>query len=461
MVPFNIKLQLTLSQIQDKTNNELFSLLTKVTDLETQFQKKGKNIIVLFVDLEGSTHYKITHTFFESLRKIITHNSAVSDIIKKNHGHVIKWLGDGIMARFSEKDIIKSIKTSVEIQQFFSEYNKNKSKDDKINTKIGMSIGRCLEISGIGNTVNDLMGIPVDTASRIQLLAKPKQILIDNELKKKINILTKNQKTKQQVKNLNVSFDSAKLRNLRGIGPVKIVEVRWDKFLEIQREKNDFIPEQLEELAKILSRNNNENLISDTSNFCKPLLSDEEKQIIVRHAFQNTRKTIRILAYSLSSWKERIEKSLLASIRRGIKVEILVLSNASKYRFEKTLYESFRVDIEVKKWIKDVQKIKSSYQTNLQNTLDTIKIWQSQLDNSQKKLLSIHSYDEMPNYYGFMFDDDKLYFSSFYVDLTERGYNLPAVFIEKNKDMLGDMIIQGFQNWFDIKFVQNESIDIS
>ena len=56
MVSFNIKLQFTLSQKQDKTNNELFLLLTKVTDLETQFQKKGKNILVLFVDLEDSTH---------------------------------------------------------------------------------------------------------------------------------------------------------------------------------------------------------------------------------------------------------------------------------------------------------------------------------------------------------------------------------------------------------------------
>ena len=322
-------------------------------------------------------------------------------------------------------------------------------------------MGRCLEIGDIGNTINDLMGIPVDVASRIQLLAKPKQILIDNELKKKINILTKDQKSKQLVKNLNISFGSPKLRNLRGIGSVKIAEVRWNKFLEIQREENDLIPEHLEKLADILSNNNNENLIFDSSNFCKPLLLDEEKQIAVRHAFQNTHKTIRILSYSLSSWKERIEKPLLAAIGRGIKVEILVLSNESKYRFEKTLFESFREDIEVKKWIKDVQKIRNSYQTNLQNTLDTIKIWQSQLDTSQKKLLSIHSYDEMPNYYGFMFDDDKLYFSSFYVDLTERGYNLPAVFIEKNKDMLGDMIIQSFQNWFDIKFALNESIDIS
>lgn len=59
-----------------------------------------------------------------------------------------------------------------------------------------------------------------------------------------------------------------------------------------------------------------------------------------------------------------------------------------------------------------------------------------------------------------MFDDDALYFSSFYVNLTERGYSLPAVFIEKNKDMLGDVIMNGFRNWFDIKFALNESVDI-
>ena len=194
---FIIKSPLTLSQKQDKTNNELFLLLTKVTDLEQQFQKKGKNTIVLFVDLQGSTHYKITHTFFESLRKVMTHNSVVSDIIKKNRGTVIKWLGDGIMAKFPEKNILYSMKASVKIQRFFSEYNKDKSKDDQINTKIGMSVGRCLEISGVGNSDSDLMGIPVDASSRIQSLAKPKQILIDNELRKK---LASFQKMKKQNK---------------------------------------------------------------------------------------------------------------------------------------------------------------------------------------------------------------------------------------------------------------------
>ena len=443
----------------DKTNEEMLALLTKATNLEQQFQKNARNTIILFIDLQGSTQYKITHTFFESLRKIITHNTIVSDILRKNHGVIVKWLGDGIMARFVEKDIIKAIKASTEIQRFFSEYNRDKSKEDKIKTKIGISMGRCLEISSMQNMANDLMGIPVDAASRIQMLAKPEQILVDYELKKKLSILQKDEKKKQRIKNLKISFGPAQLRNLRGIGSVKISEIRWDKFLEIRKEENDLTQEQLGILAKILSRKDTKKIALDKSHFCKPLLSDEKKQITVRNAFENTQKNIRILAYSLNSWKDRIEKPLLKAVNRGVKIEILVLSNASKYRFEKTLYESFRDNIALKDWIKDVQQIRKSYQTNFQNTMDTIKIWQSQLDKSQKKLISIRSYDEMPNYYGFMFDHDKLYFSSFYVDLTERGYNLPAVFIQKNKDVLGDIILQGFQNWFDIKFALNDPIN--
>ena len=87
--------------VKNNTNDEMLALLTKATDLEQQFQKNAKNTIILFIDLQCSTQYKTTHTFFESLRKIITHNTGVSDIIRKNNGIIVKWLGDGIMARFS------------------------------------------------------------------------------------------------------------------------------------------------------------------------------------------------------------------------------------------------------------------------------------------------------------------------------------------------------------------------
>ena len=229
------------------------------------------------------------------------------------------------------------------------------------------------------------MGLPVDTASRIQTLAKPCQILIDFKLRKKIGALQKNKKFNEKIKKLKISFSGGKLRNLRGLGPVKISEIKWDKFYGIQKEENDLTQEQLKELSEILSKNKIKKNISTKSSLCKPLLTDEKKQIIVREAFKKTQKRIRILAYSLSSWKDRIEKPLLEAVRRGVRIEILVLGNDSRYRFEKTLYESFTKDVELKEWIKKVQQLRISYQSNLQNTIDTIKIWQSQLEKSQKK----------------------------------------------------------------------------
>ncbi|WP_316506473.1 hypothetical protein [Nitrosopumilus sp.] len=53
-----------------------------------------------------------------------------------------------------------------------------------------------------------------------------------------------------------MSFRSEKLRNLRGIGPVKISEIRWDKFLQIRKEENDLAQKQLKALAEILSKKN-------------------------------------------------------------------------------------------------------------------------------------------------------------------------------------------------------------
>lgn len=274
----------------DNANNDMLTLLTKATNLEQQFQKNTKNTIILFIDLQSSTQYKTTHTFFESLRKILTHNTIVSDFIRKNNGVIIKWLGDGIMARFTEKDILKSVKASVEIQRFFANYNNDKSKEDKIRTKIGASIGHCLEISSIQNMTGDLMGLPVDTASRIQTLAKPCQILIDYKLRKKIGVLQKNEKFHEKIKKLKISFSGGKLRNLRGLGQVKISEIRWDKFYEIQKEENDLTQEQLKDLSEILTKNKIKKNITTNSKFCKPLLTDEKKQLLLGRLLRKLRK---------------------------------------------------------------------------------------------------------------------------------------------------------------------------
>ena len=170
------------------------------------------------------------------------------------------------------------------------------------------------------------------------------------------------------------------------------------------------------------------------------------------------KKSIRILSYSFSSWKDRVEIPILNALKRGVKIDILVMSGSSKHRFEKTLYESFRESISTKEWIDKVQNIQKSYHTSLQSTLDKIKIWKNELDSIHKELLNIKSYDELPTMYGFMFDEKKLSFTSAYIDLVETGYNLPVIHINQGNNILGNILIKTFQTWFDLNFVTGKDI---
>ena len=373
---------------------------------------------------------------------------------------MIKWLGDGVMASFDESEYLDSVLASIEIQDFFKEYNLDKSTEDKINCKIGLSIGQCVDIPKTSISTKDIMGLPVDKAARIQSLAKPGQILVDYDLRKKIIDYFKKMK-----KGKDITFSSSKLRNLKGIGKVKISEIKsGPKLLGIDNEENDFSNTQLNLLANILT-NNHLNSISDKSHLQKKqsqnykfLVDDEEKHQQVRNMIDESKKSIRILSYSFSSWKDRVEIPILNALKRGVKIDILVMSGSSKHRFEKTLYESFRESISIKEWIDKVQNIQKSYHTSLQSTLDKIKIWKNELDSTHKELLNIKSYDELPTMYGFMSDEKKLSFTSTYIDLVETGYNLPVIYISQGNNILGNILIKTFQTWFDLNFVTGKDI---
>ena len=114
---------------------------------------------------------------------------------------MIKWLGDGVMASFDESEYLDSVLASIEIQDIFKEYNLDKSTEDEINCKIGLSIGQCVDIPKTSISTKDIMGLPVDKAARIQSLAKPGQILVDYDLRKKIiDYFKRNKKVKKRKK---------------------------------------------------------------------------------------------------------------------------------------------------------------------------------------------------------------------------------------------------------------------
>jgi CheY-like chemotaxis protein/class 3 adenylate cyclase len=127
-------------------------------------------MITDMVDFSKEMEADEEHTY----SKLITHNEIIRKSISKNHGEEIKTIGDAFLVRF--KSALDSVKASVNIQQEFSEYNKDKKKVDQILVRIGIHIGDILTVD------NDVFGNEVNIASRIQTFAEPGSVYISADV---------------------------------------------------------------------------------------------------------------------------------------------------------------------------------------------------------------------------------------------------------------------------------------
>lgn len=116
--------------------------------------------------------------------KLLIHNEIIRKIISKNRGKEIKTAGDSFFVRF--KSAVDAVKTGINIQNEFLEYNTDKERFDQIFVRIGIHIGDILIMD------NDVFGSGVNIASKIEPLAEPGGICISadvyNIVKKAIDI---------------------------------------------------------------------------------------------------------------------------------------------------------------------------------------------------------------------------------------------------------------------------------
>ena len=127
-------------------------------------------MITDIVDFSKEMEVNEEHTY----SKLITHNEIIRKSISKNNGEEIKTIGDAFLVRF--KSALDSVRASINIQQEFSEYNKDKKKIDQILVRIGIHIGDILTVD------NDVFGNEVNIASRIQALAEPGSVYISADV---------------------------------------------------------------------------------------------------------------------------------------------------------------------------------------------------------------------------------------------------------------------------------------
>ena len=127
---------------------------------------------ILFDDVVKST-VKLDQLGDERFRELLyQHNLLISDIIEQCcGGEIIKSTGDGLLMVFP--DPASAVRCALKIQESFSK--PDKQNQDTLQLRLGMDMGPVYEVGG-GNT-RDILGLHVNTASKITDLASAGHIL--------------------------------------------------------------------------------------------------------------------------------------------------------------------------------------------------------------------------------------------------------------------------------------------
>ena len=162
------------------------------------------NMIVLYVDLVGST--EITLSLPEEKVAIIIRSFAqeMSTVIKRHDGFVLKFVGDAVIGFFvaealpliSVDNAVSCAKVMLDVVEKGMNPILNQYDYPELKVKIGMDFGQNIIVrygSDINNSHVDILGPSMNIASKIQHIAYPNQILIGEDVYKKLHPNTQKQ----------------------------------------------------------------------------------------------------------------------------------------------------------------------------------------------------------------------------------------------------------------------------
>lgn len=159
----------------------------------------------LFTDIVGSTEMLTLLGEETWLRALREHNAVVSDVVDRNGGSTLKFLGDGWMVTFAcPRDALDA---GCEIQRVLA---KDPSPDG-FRIRIGMHTGRAVAES------NDYVGKDVVLASRITREAGPGEVVASADV---VDVLGPHDQRWDR-------FDGGRIAHLKGLGPHLVFGVRW------------------------------------------------------------------------------------------------------------------------------------------------------------------------------------------------------------------------------------------
>ena len=159
---------------------------------------KKINMVVLYVDLVGSTTMTLELPAEKLATIISSFSQEMASVIRLHKGFVLKFVGDAVIGYFNATDntllasdnavnCAKSMITIIEkgINPILNQYDY-----PDLMVKIGVDYGQSIVVRYGSNEVSshvDLMGPAMNIAAKIQAMAKPNQILIGQDVYQRIH----------------------------------------------------------------------------------------------------------------------------------------------------------------------------------------------------------------------------------------------------------------------------------
>ena len=153
---------------------------------------EGINLVVLYVDLVGSTSIILKLPKEKFSKVITTFAQEMAYVIKRHEGFVLKFVGDAVIGYFLDHKSKPSADRAVSCAESMIKVMKlainpilKKYDLPELKIKIGMDYGEVTVVlygNDVKNSHVDLIGPPLNIGAKIQNLASPDQILIGDDV---------------------------------------------------------------------------------------------------------------------------------------------------------------------------------------------------------------------------------------------------------------------------------------
>jgi class 3 adenylate cyclase len=133
----------------------------------------------MFTDLKGSTELYDVLGDAAAYNLVRDHFAFLLDRVQRNHGFVVKTVGDAVMAAFSRPD--DAVRAALAIQDDIATFNAAHAATP-IMVKLGVHAGSCIAVT-TGDTL-DYFGATVNIAARLEHQCRGGEVIVSETVAK-------------------------------------------------------------------------------------------------------------------------------------------------------------------------------------------------------------------------------------------------------------------------------------